>query len=177
MIVSVHADPPRLNGIFGEFERESARMATIREPLCATLYASVGAREPTVGDTVEQVTALQPAERVRLDADRLDALYRQFGLRGAEDVVCRALEEIAARLARAERDYRAARFADMRKGCRGLVGMSEEVGMSLMARVARDVTACIDAGDGPALGATFARLLRTAERSLCEIWDLQDGAF
>ncbi|RXV63820.1 hypothetical protein C6W92_09105 [Roseovarius sp. A46] len=126
---------------------------------------------------MEQVTALQPAERVRLDADRLEALYMQLGTRGAEDVVCRALEEIAARLARAERDFRAARFAAMRKGCRGLVGMAEEVGMPLMARVARDVTVCIDAGDGTALGATFARLLRIAEQSLCEIWDMQDGAF
>ena len=129
------------------------------------------------GETVEQVTALQPAERVRLDADRLEALYIQLGARGAEDVVCRALEEIATRLSRAERDYRAARFAEMRKACRGLVGMADEVGMALMARVARDVTMAIDAGDGTALAATFARLLRIAERSLCEIWDMQDGAF
>lgn len=129
------------------------------------------------GETVEQVTALQPAERVRLDADRLESLYMKLGARGAEDVVCRALEEIAARLARAERDYRGNRFAGMRKRCRGLVGMAEEVGLPLMARVARDVTACIDAGDGTGLGATFARLLRIAERSLCEIWDMHDGAF
>jgi len=126
---------------------------------------------------VDKVTALQPAERVRLDADRLETLYTQLGARGAEDVVCRALEEIAARLARAERDYRAARFDEMRKGCRGLIGMAEEVGMARVARVARDVTACIDAGDGTALGATFARLLRIAERSLCEIWDMQDSSF
>ncbi len=130
-----------------------------------------------MGEILEQVTVLQPAERVRLDADRIEALYRQLGPRGAEDVVCRALEEIAARLARAEADYRAARFAAMRKCCRGLVGMAEEVGMPLMARVARDVTACIDTGDGTGLGATFARLLRIAERSLCEIWDMQDDAF
>ncbi|MDZ7711227.1 MAG: hypothetical protein U5K36_15100 [Roseovarius sp.] len=126
---------------------------------------------------MEQVTALQPAEQVRLDADRLEALYIQLGTRGAEDVVCRALEEIAGRLARAEHDYRAARFTGMRKACRGLVGMADEVGMALMARVARDVTMAIDAGDGTALAATFARLLRIAERSLCEIWDMQDGAF
>jgi len=101
----------------------------------------------------------------------------QLGPRAAEDVVCRAFEEISARLGRAERDFRAAHFADMRKGCRGLVGIAEEVGMPLMARVARDVTACIDAGDGTALGATFARLLRVADQALCEIWDMQDGAF
>jgi len=113
---------------------------------------------------------------VRLDANRLEALCVQFGTRGAEDVVCRSFEEIAARLAGAERDYRAARFDEMRKGCRGLVVIAEEVGMPLLARVACDVTACIDAGDGAALGGTFARLLRIAERSLCDLWDMQDGA-
>ena len=126
---------------------------------------------------MEQVTALKPGERVRLDTAHIEMLYQKLGERGAEDVVCRALEEIAARLAEAERDYRAARFDLMRKGCRGLVGMADEVGLPLMARVARDVTACIDAGDGTALAASFARLLRIAERSLCEIWDTPDMVF
>ena len=130
-----------------------------------------------MGETVEQVTALKPGERVRLDTARIETLYRKLGERGAEDVVCRALEEIAARLAEAERDYRAARFDRMRKSCRGLVGMADEVGLPLMARVARDVTACIDAGDANALAASFARLLRIAERSLCEIWDTPDTMF
>lgn len=127
------------------------------------------------GETLEHVTSLQQQERVRLDADRLETLYRQLGERGAEDVVCRALEEIAARLAQAERDYRAARFAAMRKGCRSLIAMADQVGMSLLARVAGDVTGCIDMGDGTALAATFARLLRIADRSLCEIWDMAEG--
>jgi hypothetical protein len=130
-----------------------------------------------MGETVDEVTALQQQERVRLDADRLETLYRQLGDRGAEDVVCRALEEIAARLSQAERDYRAARFAEMRKGCRSLVAMADQVGMGLLARVAGDVTGCIDAGDGTALAATFARLIRIAESSLCEIWDMQERPF
>lgn len=126
---------------------------------------------------MEQVTALQQQERVRLDADRLETLYRQLGDRGAEDVVCRALEEIAARLAQAERDYQAARFPEMRKGCRSLIAMADQIGMAMLARVAGDVTGCIDAGNGTALAATFARLLRIADRSLCEIWDMAEGPF
>lgn len=141
------------------------------------LCPAVGCGTTTTGETVEHVTALRPAERVRLDTGRLEALYMKLGALEAEDVICRALEEIAARLSRAERDYRAAHFVEMRKGCRGLVGIADEVGMSLMARVARDVIYCIDAGGGTALGATFARLLRTAGRSLCEIWDMQDDAY
>ena len=35
-------------------------------------------------------------------------------------------------------------------------------------------SACIDAGDRTALAATLSRLLRIGEKSLHEIWDLQD---
>jgi hypothetical protein len=55
--------------------------------------------------------------------------------------------------------------------------MADQVGMGLLARVAGDVTGCIDAGDGTALAATFARLIRIAESSLCEIWDMQERPF
>ena len=126
---------------------------------------------------MDQVTPLRQRELVQLDTARLETLYRQLGAAAAEDVVCRALEEIATRLARAERDYRAGHFAGMRKDCRSLIAMADQVGMALLARVAGDVTACIDAGDATALGATFARLVRIAEGSLSEIWDMADSPF
>lgn len=110
---------------------------------------------------------------MRLDPYRLDALFDQLGETGAEDIVCRALEELAARLSHAERCYREGRIEDMRKSSRSLIAIADQVGMSLLARVAGDVTASIDAGDHIALAATFARLLRIGERSLCEIWDVQ----
>jgi hypothetical protein len=50
---------------------------------------------------VEQVTLLKQDERVRLDPQRLDTLFDQLGETGAEDIVCRALEELAARLSHA----------------------------------------------------------------------------
>ena len=36
------------------------------------------------------------------------------------------------------------------------------------------VVRCIDDGDGVATAACFARLIRLGERSLVEIWDIQD---
>jgi hypothetical protein len=126
---------------------------------------------------VEQVTLLKQDERVRLDPQRLDTLFDQLGETGAEDIVCRALEELAARLSHAERCYREGRIADMRKSSRSLIAIADQVGMSLLAGVAGDVTASIDAGDHVALAATFARLLRIGERSLCEIWDVQGSPY
>ena len=117
---------------------------------------------------------LKQDEVVRVDPDRLEELYRQLGEAGAEDVVCRALEELAARLSHTERCYREMRFDDMRKSARSLVAIADQIGMTLLAQVALDVTTCLDTGDRNALAATFARILRIGERSLTEIWDLQD---
>lgn len=126
------------------------------------------------GETLEQVTLLKQNEVVGLDADRLEELYSQLGEAGAENVVCRALEELAARLSHTERCYREIRITDMRKSARSLIAIAEQIGMLKLAQVAGDVTRCIDEADRVALAATLARLLRIGERSLSEIWDLQD---
>lgn len=123
---------------------------------------------------MEQITLLQQTESIRLDAGRLEDLYVQLGRTGAEDVVCRALEELAARLAHTERCHRSGRRNELRKSARSLVAIAEQIGMQMLARVARDVTDCADTGDPVALAATLARLLRVGERSLSQIWDMQD---
>jgi len=117
---------------------------------------------------------LKQDETVRLDPDRLEELYVQLGEAGAEDVVCRALEELAVRLSHTERCYREGREADLHKSARSLVAISEQIGMGTLARAASNVVACVDRGDPVALAATLARLLRIGERSLSEIWELQD---
>ncbi|MBU2981587.1 hypothetical protein KO498_07130 [Lentibacter algarum] len=114
------------------------------------------------------------SEPVQLDADKLEELYEQLGDSAAEDVVCRAMEELAVRLAQAERLYRAGKVPDMRKCVRSLGAIATQVGMSALTRVARDVVACIDSCDANALAAVHQRLLRTGESSLTEIWELQD---
>ena len=126
-----------------------------------------------MGETLEQVTLLRQHETVRLDAARLEELFVQLGESGAEDVICRALEELAARLSHTERCYRETRFEDMRKSARSLVAISEQIGMQKLADVACDVTICIDNGDGIALSAALARLMRIGEGSLSEVWDMQ----
>lgn len=119
------------------------------------------------------MTLLKQEEVVRLNADRLEELYVQLGEAGAENVVCRALEELAVRLSHTERCHREGRTADLRKSARGLVAISDQIGMQMLSRVAADVVLCTDKGDSVALAATLARLLRIGERSLSEIWDIQ----
>lgn len=122
---------------------------------------------------VDGVNILLQNEDVRLDSDRLQSLYEQLGEAGAEDVVCRAMEELAVRLSMVERLYRQDRLGEMRKATRSLMGIADQIGMGKLTRVAGDVTLCIDAGDPVAQAATLSRLLRIGERSLTEIWEMQ----
>lgn len=123
---------------------------------------------------VEGLLTLAIKESVRLDPDRLEQLYRQMGPGAAEDVICRAVEELAIRLTRCERDWRDGDMTALRKNARSLIAIAEQIGMTAMAGVAGDVTRTIDAGDGPAIGATLFRLIRVGERSLTAVWDIQD---
>jgi hypothetical protein len=62
----------------------------------------------------------------------------------------------------------------LRKTVHSLISISDQIGLDTLADVARDVVTCIDSGDWTALGATFARLIRTSDQSLTAIWDLHD---
>lgn len=120
------------------------------------------------------MTLLAQTEQVRLDPDRLGALYRQMGETNAEDVICRAVEELAVRMTQCEKHWRAGDWMTLRKSAKSLVGISEQVGMSKLSRVSSDVAEAIDNNDAVGVAATLARLLRVGERSLTAVWDLQD---
>lgn len=121
-----------------------------------------------------QLTRLRPEEPVRLERTRLAAIYASAGEAQAEEIICRAMEELALRLSLMERAYAAGEADALVKGARGLVAIAEQVGMSDIARVAADVAACAQRRDDPALGATIARLMRISDRSLTAVWDTAD---
>lgn len=123
---------------------------------------------------MDQVTILIPQEAVRLDAEHLGTLYAQLGGVEAEDVICRAMEDLALRLTYAERVYRSDDRVLLRKTARTIAAIADQIGLQLLAQVARDVAGSLDTGDAVALGATMARLLRIGGASLTSVLDLQD---
>lgn len=125
------------------------------------------------GEYVEQMTWGHD-EVIRIDSDRLTDLYVELGEAAAEDVICRAMEELAVRLSHAERMYREGEVEGLRKSVRSMAAIADQIGLHLLARVARDVTTTIDRSDMIALAATLARLLRIGDRSLTAIWDTRD---
>lgn len=125
-------------------------------------------------NVVANILTVMHSETVRLDPDKLSALYEQLGEAGAEDVVCRAIEEMAVRLTHCERLWRQNDLMNLRKSARSLIAMAEQIGMTALATIAKDVTEAIDAEDGPAVAAILFRLMRVGERSLTAVWDQQD---
>lgn len=125
-------------------------------------------------NVVANILTVMQAENVRLDPGKLGELYSQLGEAGAEDVVCRAIEELAVRLTHCERLWRQNNMVDLRKNARSLIAISGQIGMDAMASIARDVTVSIDNEDAPAVAAILFRLLRVGERSLTAVWDQQD---
>lgn len=123
---------------------------------------------------MELITTMLPRESVRLDAAQLELLYTRLGEDEADNVLCRAMEEMAIRIKQSEKLYSAGASQELRKTVHSLVAIADQVGLNTLSRVSSDVIVCIDMNDWVALGATFARLLRSSDQSLTAIWDLQD---
>jgi hypothetical protein len=125
-------------------------------------------------NVVTNILTVMHKENVRLDPGKLSELYSQLGETGAEDVVCRAIEELAVRLSHCERLWRQNDMENLRKNARSLIAISDQIGMTAMAAIAGDVTDAVDSKDSPAIAATVFRLLRVGERSLTAVWEQQD---
>lgn len=123
---------------------------------------------------MNDVVNIRVAEQIQLDQVRLGTLYAQLGEAGAGNVISRAMEELAVRLAQCDTLWRAKNRVQLRKHARSLIAISDQIGMHRLAQVAGDVTTCIDAEDEVAIAATLSRMLRIGERSLSAIWAMED---
>ncbi|MBS0125846.1 hypothetical protein KB874_17315 [Aestuariicoccus sp. KMU-90] len=109
-----------------------------------------------------------------MDAAQLEALCTDLGPRGAEDAVCRAMEQLGDRLFRVQQLAFEERPLALYDTLEDLSGIADRIGLCGLAQVARHVMHCVERNDPVALSATLARLARIGERSLSALWDLQD---
>ena len=123
---------------------------------------------------MNNVIYLRLEERVSLDRDQLEVLLNQLGPVGADQLVSHAMEELAVLLARVEKHHNKGRLDDVREGVKGLIAIAQQIGMTSLARVGRDVLVLIQSQDSAAYCATFDRLVRLGEGSLVAVWDMQD---
>lgn len=113
-----------------------------------------------------KVTVLRPLERLCQDAEPVAVMYRDMGTKAAEQVVTRALGELALTMSGLAQQVRAHDLTDLSRQLRRLQRMSEQLGMVSLGLVASDVRSCLEVGDVTAFSAVWARLIRVAERSL-----------
>jgi hypothetical protein len=114
------------------------------------------------------VFALRPKERVRQSVEPIATIYRNLGTASAEQVVTRALTELAVTMAGLAAQVQAHDLDDLSRRLRRLQRMSENIGMISLGSVAADVRDCLEGGDATAFAAVWARLIRVAERSLAQ---------
>ncbi|MEZ5799011.1 MAG: hypothetical protein R3D63_16960 [Paracoccaceae bacterium] len=114
---------------------------------------------------MENVTILHPRERV--PGRRGEAMiYRNLGTSAAEQMVARALGELALAMAGIAAQVKGRELADLARQLRKLQRMAENLGMVSLGLVSQDARTCLERCDSTAFAAVRARLLRVAERSL-----------
>jgi hypothetical protein len=123
---------------------------------------------------VAQVSRFTCDEASALDPARIVVLYAQLGEVAAEHVISAAMEDIAQHIVAIETAAKAHQCAKMIADLDAMITLAEQIGLSSLVLVARDLQACIEAHDQIAQAAVLARLMRLADRSLTEVWDLGD---
>lgn len=118
------------------------------------------------------VVLLRPKDHVRQDAEPIATIYRNLGAASAEQVVTRALTELAVTMAGLASQIRDHQLADVDRQLRRLQRMAENLGMTSLGLVAGDVRLCLGRGDITGFAAVWARLLRVAEHSMATDRDL-----
>lgn len=112
------------------------------------------------------IAALRPREVVRQDVEAIAVIYRNLGAPVAEQMVTRALGELALTMAGIAEKVRAQELRDLSRQLARLGRLSADLGLLSLAMVAGDAKTCLERADGTAFSAVWARLLRVAERSL-----------
>lgn len=113
-------------------------------------------------------------EVVHLDVVRIEELERLLGEKDAENVILKAMDEVAKRLTLCERAYYKQDWKALRKTVKLMSAIGEQIGMSSLTRVGKNMLDALDGGNHTAIAATFFRLQRIGDRSLSDYWDIQD---
>ena len=112
------------------------------------------------------IMEFRPKDRIRQDAEPIALIYRSMGTHAAEEVVNRALGELALTMSGLAQQVRGRNLLDLARQLRRLERMAVQLGLVSLGAVSCDARACLDGGDMTAFSAVWARLIRVAEVSL-----------
>ncbi|NHB78053.1 hypothetical protein [Rhodobacter calidifons] len=113
-----------------------------------------------------EIATLRPREVVCQDVEAIAVIYRNLGAPVAEQMVTRALGELALTMAGIAEKVRSQELRDLARQLGRLARLAGDLGLSSLATVATDARTCLERADSTAFSAVWARLMRVAERSL-----------
>jgi len=120
------------------------------------------------------ISVLRPKEAMLLDAARLAQLYSEHGVAETDNLMARAVGELALLLAAMVLQYTEGEPSDFARRRQSLRRLVKHVGMSVLAEATEAVAICPKRDDPAALAATWARCLRIGEGSLETEWNAHD---
>ena len=131
-----------------------------------TRHSGLGCDERVCAMSCSNVVVLRPKDKIRHDAGPISTIYRNLDTASAEQVVTRALGELALSMAGLADQVRGNDLTDLDRQLRRLQRMADNLGMLSLAQVCTDTRGCLECGNSTAFAAVWARLVRVAERSL-----------
>ena len=122
--------------------------------------------------TGDNIFGLRPYEPLWHDAEAVATIYQNLGTVTAQQVVTRAMAELAATMASIAESIEYHQLALLPRHLRRLQSLAENLGMLSLAQVAEDLRGCLPREDGTTFAAIWARLERVAEATFAA----EDGA-
>ena len=107
-----------------------------------------------------------------IDTARLEELFRRLGDHGAETHVIEAVEAISDLLAEVDGFVRRDALSEIAPRAQQVSRLSADIGLTSLARVARDMSIAANRKDVVAFRAVWERLIRIGDRSLSQVWEL-----
>ncbi|MEL6641919.1 MAG: hypothetical protein AAFP98_11515 [Pseudomonadota bacterium] len=122
---------------------------------------------------VSTVTVLRCRDQFDLDPAPVLAFAETHTCTQAEDMICRALEDIATRLDRLQAARAATAFEQMDSPARRIAVIAGGLGLIDVARASAHLRVAADTGNAVAVAATLARLERSFDAGISAIWSVQ----
>lgn len=109
-----------------------------------------------------------------MDPVPLRMLFAALADHDAEDIVCRALEDIAVKLDRLQTARSSGAFSDISAPAKRMGAIADQIGLTDVALIARHMATASEMKCGVAVGATLARLERAFDAAVSHVWDFRD---
>lgn len=110
-----------------------------------------------------QVTALVPAEALRIHPEPILRMHAALGEQAAGVMVQQLRDDLTHRLGRVRLLHVACEFGDIIKEGRAIAAMARTLGLGDLALAAEHVTDCAGRPDAAALAATVGRMVRLGQ--------------